>query len=58
MFIFGGSTPLWLVNEGLSGWGLFSCGSNVFDGSAGLHRPYKYIVGSRTIIGYILTLLE
>lgn len=58
MFIFGGSTPLWLVNNVLSGCGLFSCGSNVFDGSGGLHRPYKYIVGSRTIIGYILPLLD
>jgi len=58
MFIFGGSSPLWLVDNVESGCGLFSSGSNVFGGSIAQHMPYKNVVGSRTIIGYILPLLD
>ena len=50
MFIFGGSSPLWLTGDAVSGCGLFTGGSNVFH--AGYHHyEYADVVGSRTIIG-------
>ena len=55
MFIFGYSSPLWLFYED-NACGLFSCASNAFRGTQ--YLDYAEFVGSRTIIGYILTLLE
>ena len=58
MFLFGGSSPLWIVGDNLSGCGIFAGGCNVFRLINNGKRPYAEFVGSRTIIGYILPLLD
>lgn len=56
MFIYGGSSPLWLIND--NGCGLFGSGSNAYRSPNGGKYAYAEYVGSRTIIGYILPLLD
>ena len=54
MFIYGGSSPRWLIND--NGCGLFGSGSNAYRSPNGGKYAYAEYVGSRTIIGYILPL--
>ena len=57
MFIFGVDSTLWLTGLADS-CGLFACSSNAYRRINNVSRPYAEFVGSRTIIGYILPLLE
>lgn len=56
MFIYGCSSPNWLISA--SGCGIFGSGSNAYRSPNGGKYAYAEYVGSRTIIGYILPLLD
>ena len=51
MFIYGGSSPAWLISA--SGCGIFGSGSNAYRSPNGGKYAYAEFVGSRTIIGYM-----
>ena len=58
MFIFSCDATLWIMPGGASGCGIFTCGSNEYRIPHGTPHDYAEYVGSRTIIGYILPLLD
>lgn len=47
MNIIGGSSPLWIVDDVLSGCGIFAGGCNIFRLINNNKRPYAEYVGSR-----------
>ena len=52
MFLFGGSSPQWLISA--SGCGIYGCVSNAYHAGY-LYLEYGEDIGSRTIIGYVTT---